>query len=195
MTAAGRHASAQLKFKQLTPKEWADFEDLFGKRGACGGCWCMWFRLTHKEFEARKGDANRKAMQALVRSGIVPGILAYYEGHAVGWCSVAPREEYTRLKTSRILRPVDDRAVWSIVCLFVAKRYRRTGVSTQLLRAAIEHVRKQGGKIVEGYPVEPKKGKTPDAFAFHGLASAYLDAGFKEVARRSEHRPIMRFVI
>ena len=195
MTAAGKHASAKLKFKQLTLKEWGDFEDLFGKRGACGGCWCMWFRLTHKEFEARKGDANKRAMKALVRSGAVPGILAYYEGKPVGWCSVAPRKEYTRLETSRILKPVDDKPVWSIVCLFVAKRYRRTGVSTQLLRAAVDHVRKRGGKIVEGYPVEPKKKKTPDAFAFHGLASAFLETGFKEVARRSEHRPIMRYVI
>jgi GNAT superfamily N-acetyltransferase len=155
----------------------------------------MWFRLTHKEFEARKGDANKRAMKALVRSGAVPGILAYYEGRAVGWCSVAPREEYTRLETSRILKPVDDKPVWSVVCLFVAKRYRRTGVSTQLLRAAVDYVRKKGGKIIEGYPVEPKKEKTPDAFAFHGLASAFLEAGFKEIARRSEHRPIMRLVI
>jgi GNAT superfamily N-acetyltransferase len=195
MTAAGKLANAKLKFKPLTPGQWADFEDLFGKRGACGGCWCMWFRLTHREFEARKGDANRKAMKALIKSGTIPGILAFYDGNAVGWCSVAPREDYPRLTTSRILKPVDERPVWSVVCLFVAKRYRRTGVSTQLLRAAVDHVRKRGGRILEGYPVEPKKDKTPDAFAFHGLASAFLDAGFKEVARRSEHRPIMRYVI
>ena len=134
-------------------------------------------------------------MKALVRSGNVPGILAYCEGKAVGWCSVAPREEYTRLKTSKILEPVDDKPVWSVVCFFVARRYRRTGVSLELLRAAVDHVRKCGGRIVEGYPVEPKKDRTPDAFAYHGLASAFLDAGFKEVARRSDHRPIMRYVI
>ena len=155
----------------------------------------MWFRLTHKEFEARKGDANRKAMKALVKSGTIPGILAYNEGKAVGWCSVAPREDYPRLLTSRILKPVDEKPVWSVVCLFVAKRYSRTGISTQLLRAVVDHVRKRGGKILEGYPVEPKKDKTPDAFAFHGMASAFLGAGFKEVARRSEHRPIMRYVV
>jgi GNAT superfamily N-acetyltransferase len=155
----------------------------------------MWFRLSHKEFEARKGEGNRKAMKALVRSGTVPGILAYHDGRAVGWCSVARREDYPRLKGSRILKPVDNQPVWSIVCLFVAKPYRRTGVSTRLLRAAVEYVWKRGGTIVEGYPVEPKKATTPDAFAFHGLASAYLAAGFKEVARRSEHRPIMRYSI
>ena len=155
----------------------------------------MWFRLGRKQFEAQKGEGNRRAMKALVESGTIPGILAYYEGRAVGWCSVAPREDYPRLEGSRILRPVDDKPVWSIVCLFVAKRYRRTGVSARLVRAAVDHVRKQGGAVVEGYPIEPKKANTPDAFAFHGLASSYLDAGFKEVARRSEHRPIMRHKI
>jgi GNAT superfamily N-acetyltransferase len=155
----------------------------------------MWFRLSRKQFEAGKGEGNRKAMKSLVESGTVPGILAYYEDRAVGWCSVAPREDYPRLEGSRILKPVDDKAVWSIVCLFVTKRYRRTGVSTRLVRAAVDYVRERGGAIVEGYPIEPKKAPTPDAFAFHGLASSYLDAGFKEVARRSRHRPIMRRMI
>jgi GNAT superfamily N-acetyltransferase len=195
MKPEGRRATAGLEFEPLTPERWPDFEDLFGKQGGCGGCWCMWFRLSRKRFEAGKGEGNRRAMKALVKSGTVPGILAYHEGRAVGWCSIAPREDYPRLEGSRILKPVDDRPVWSIVCLFVAKRYRRTGVSTRLIKAAVDYVRERGGAIVEGYPIEPKKAGTPDAFAYHGLASSYLDAGFKEVARRSEHRPIMRRAI
>ena len=183
------------KFQPLTPKRWVDFEGLFGPHGATGGCWCMWFRLTQKEFYAQKGEGNRKAMKAIVNSSRVPGILAYHQGHAVGWCSVAPREEFPRLERSRLLKPVDGQRVWSVVCFFVAKEYRRRGVAKRLLKAAVEHVRAHGGSILEGYAVEPKAGKMPDLFAYHGPASLYKSVGFKEVTRRSEIRPIMRFII
>ena len=134
-------------------------------------------------------------MKAIVDYGRVPGILAYHEGRAVGWCSVAPRGEFPRLERYRLLKPVDGQQVWSVVCFFVTKEYRRRGVAKRLLKAAVEYVRAQGGRIVEGYAVEPKEGKIPDLFAYHGPASLYKSAGFKEVTRRSEIRPIMRFLI
>jgi len=182
-------------FQALTPKRWADFEELFGEHGATGGCWCMWWRLTGKEFDAQKGERNRRAMKAIVDCGRIPGILAYHEGRAVGWCSVAPRGEFPRLERSRLLKPVDSQRVWSVMCFFVAKEYRHRGVAERVLKAAVEYVRKQGGRIVEGYAVEPKEGKIPDLFAYHGPASLYRSVGFKEVARRSETRPMMRFLI
>jgi GNAT superfamily N-acetyltransferase len=184
-----------LEFQPLRPERWGDFEELFGPRGAAGGCWCMWWRQSHKEFNAQKGEGNRKAMKRIVDTGRVPGILAYLEGRAIGWCSVAPREEFTRLERSRILKPVDAQPVWSVVCFFVRKDYRRSGVSVALLRAAAEFVRERGGRIVEGYPVEPGKGGTPDIFAYHGLAAAFREAGFEEVARRSATRPVMRLSV
>jgi len=113
----------------------------------------------------------------------------------VGWCSVAPREEFPRLERSRLLKPVDGQRVWSVVCFFVAKEYRRKGVAKGLLKAAVEYVNKQGGSILEGYAVEPKAGKMPDLFAYHGPASLYKSVGFKEVARRSKTRPMMRFLV
>jgi GNAT superfamily N-acetyltransferase len=185
----------KLTFLPLTRERWPDFEALFGERGACGGCWCMWWRLTKKEFDAQKGEGNRKAMMDIINSGRVPGILAYHDGRPVGWCSVAPRIEYPRLERSKALLPVDDRPVWSIVCFFVAKPYRRQGASGQLLRAAVEYVKERGGGIAEGYPVEPKKEKIPDLFVYHGLASAFRKAGFEEAARRTETRPVMRYYI
>jgi len=179
----------------LTPDRWRDFETLFGPRGAAGGCWCMWWRQTQKEFKDGKGEPNRRAMKQIVESGAVPGVLAYHRETPIGWCAVAPRDRYTRLERSRILKPVDDHPVWSVVCFFIRKDYRRRGVSLALLRAAVDHVRRSGGSIVEGYPVQPKKGGTPDLFAYHGLASAFLGAGFSEVARRSPTRPVMRLII
>jgi GNAT superfamily N-acetyltransferase len=185
--------SSDLKFHPVTPERWEDLEDLFGQRGACGGCWCMWWRLTQTEFNRRKGQGNKQAMKKIVRSGQIPGILAYAGGQPVGWCSIGPREVYPRLERSRILQRVDERPVWSVVCFFVAKPYRRKGVTAKLLSAAVEYARKKGAEIVEGYPVEPKKKQAPDVFLYNGLASAFRQAGFQEVARRSETRPIMRY--
>ncbi len=155
----------------------------------------MWWRQTSSEFNAMKGEANRRAMKAIVRSGRVPGLIAYRGNQPVGWCSVAPREEFPRLERSRILKPVDDKPVWAVVCFFIARPHRGTGVGIQLLRAAVEYVGKRGGRIVEGYAVEPKRGRTADLFVYHGPVSLFRSAGFKEVARRSATRPIMRYMI
>jgi GNAT superfamily N-acetyltransferase len=186
--------SDQLEFQPLTPNRWGDLELLFGERGACGGCWCMYWRLTRAQYNLDKGEKNKRAMKAIVESGETPGILAYEKGEPVAWCSVAPRSSFSVLDRSRILKPVDDRPVWSVACLFVDKKHRRQGLSVKLLKAAIDFVGKRGGRIIEGYPVEPKKDQ-PDAFVWTGLASAFIKAGFKEVERRSESRPIMRYEI
>lgn len=184
---------AALSCHPLTPERWEDFETLFGQNGACGGCWCMLWRLPRKEFEARKGAGNRTAMKALVESGVEPGLLAYADGKAVGWCALSPRSEYPALERSRILKPVDEQPVWSVACLFVHRRFRRQGVATELLKSAVRYAHEHGAGILEGYPVEPRGEKPiPAAFAWTGVPSAFTTAGFREVARRSETRPIMR---
>jgi GNAT superfamily N-acetyltransferase len=182
-----------LKIVPLTPSRWKDFEMLFGPRGACAGCWCMEPRQTRAEWERLKGDKNRRAMKRLVEKGTrPPGLLAYVGREPVGWISIEPRDVFSKLERSRVLAPVDDKPVWSIVCFFVDKRYRRQGLSVALIKGAVDYARKKGARIVEGYPVEPKKDNVAPVFVFTGLAPAYRKAGFKEVARRSETRPIMR---
>jgi GNAT superfamily N-acetyltransferase len=178
--------------KPVTPDTWPDLEALFGPRGACGGCWCMYWRLPRAVFEQTKGEGNRSALKALVDEGQIPGLLAYDGGQPVGWVCVAPRTEFSTLARSRILQPVDDRPVWSVVCFFIARKYRRKGLTVELLQSAVDYARQQGAVIVEGYPVEPKVGSAPDTFMYTGLASAFHKAGFVEVLRRSETRPIMR---
>lgn len=182
-----------LRFEPVTIDRWGDFEKLFGPRGAIGGCWCMWWRLTRSEFERQKGEGNRQAMQAIVLSNEVPGILAYAGEEPIGWCSIAPRPAFPVLARSPVLKPIDDEPVWSVVCFYIARAYRRQGVSLALLTAALGYARGQGAHIVEGYPIEPKKGSAPDIYAFTGMATTFRQAGFVEVARRSEHRPIMRY--
>jgi GNAT superfamily N-acetyltransferase len=184
--------STALKIRPLTPDRWRDLEALFGERGACGGCWCMWWKLTRSQFGRQQGPGNRRAFRRLVTSGETPGLLAYHRGTPVGWCAVAPREAYPALERSRVLGRIDAQAVWSVVCFFVARSFRRRGVTVALLRAAVAYAKRRGAEVVEGYPVAPRSGKMPDAFAFTGLVPAFRKAGFFEVARRSPTRPIMR---
>jgi GNAT superfamily N-acetyltransferase len=155
----------------------------------------MWLRLSRAQFARQKGEGNRKALKRLVDAGRTPGLLAYVNGQPVGWCSVAPREEFPRLETSRTLGRVDDRPVWSVVCFYVAKPWRRRGVTVGLLKAAVESAWRQGATIVEGYPVEPKTPDMPGVFAWPGLVGAFRQVGFTEVARRSATRPIMRTAV
>jgi GNAT superfamily N-acetyltransferase len=152
----------------------------------------MFWRLRRKEWQAAKGAGNRRRFREIVSNGERPGILAFEGRRPVGWCAFAPREAYGSLARSRILAPVDDQSVWSVSCLFVLRPYRRRGVATRLLKAACEHAGRRGARILEGYPVEPQSAKAPDAFLWTGTSSAFERAGFREVARRSEHRPIMR---
>jgi GNAT superfamily N-acetyltransferase len=152
----------------------------------------MWWRLKRSEFEKRKGAGNKRAMKRIIASGAVPGLLAYVGEEPIGWCAIAPRDDYPALDRSRILARVDDQPVWSISCLFISRPWRRQGVSTTLIKAAATYARKKGAEIVEGYPHIPKQDRAPDAFIWTGTASAFERAGFKEVARRSEQRPIMR---
>jgi len=154
----------------------------------------MAWRLEKAAFEAGKGARNKSRMKALVRRGAIPGVLLYAGDEAIGWCSIARRSEYLRLANSRVLAPVDEVDVWSIVCFFVKRGWRRQGMSRTLIRATIDHVRAQGGGVLEAYPVAVTK-STPDPFVWVGLASAFEKEGFVEVARRSESRPIMRFEV
>lgn len=182
-----------LTFALLTPATLGDFETLFGPKGACAGCWCMFWKLPAKDFHLMAGENNRQMQKSLVQGGLSPGILAYDDGNPVGWIAVEPRSSYPRLARSRTLKPVDDAEVWSVTCFFTARAHRRKGVTVALLGEAVRYVASQGGRIVEGYPVAPKNSKEPDVFVYTGLPAAFEKAGFVEVARFSPTRPIYRF--
>ncbi len=154
----------------------------------------MHWKLRGKAYEEAKGFEARQMHKSIVDSGTVTGLVAYLHGDVVGWVAVEPSSAYERLAHSKALKPVDAEEVWSVPCFFVAKKFRKQGINVELLKAAVRYVKSKGGRIVEGYPVEADKTVAPP-FAFTGLASAFEQAGFKEVARRSPTRPIFRFVI
>ncbi len=185
----------KLSFHPLEKSRWKDFENLFGERGACGGCWCMSWRLKRSEFKKQSGDGNKKAIKKLVNANEATGILAYYNDEPVGWCAVAPREQYIRLENSKTLKRVDDKPVWSITCFFIDKKYRRKGISIELIKAVIKFCKSNGVKIIEAYPTVPYAEDIPAAFAWTGIPSAFEKAGFVEVERRSRTRPMMRYLL
>ena len=161
----------------------------------------MWFRITQQQFSkgARRGGAggNRVAMKRLVERGAVPGLLAYRDGRAVGWVSVAPREQFGRVERSTVTMRVDDEpGVWSIVCWYIDRRHRGEGVGSALLAAAVDHAARKGARIIEGYPIDESRRTPTNAEAFTGLESMFRRAGFEEVVRRrSPSRPVMRYIV
>jgi GNAT superfamily N-acetyltransferase len=183
-----------LTFKPLTIENWDDFVELFGENGACGGCWCMAFRLKRADFLKLKGEGNQLAMRKLVERQFT-GLMAYDSDKAVGWCSMSPREQFPRIENSRLINLVDKKPAWSIPCLFIKKQYRRMGVSVELLKAAVEYAKENHIEILEAYPVTPYQDKMPDTFAWTGLLSAYEEAGFKIAARnpKSKYKYIVRY--
>jgi GNAT superfamily N-acetyltransferase len=184
-----------LIFKPLTPDLWPDLESLFGPSGAYAGCWCMWWRETRADFDRYRGEGNRQLMKEIVDSGQAPGILAYIDNAPIGWCSVAPREDYGSINRSRVLKPIDDKKVWSIVCFYVAKQHRGQGLNLRLIKAAVDYVEEMGGKIVEAYPTIPRGRKLAPVSSFMGIPDVFERAGFILVAQPSEARAIMRYII
>lgn len=181
-------------YRPLTTETWADFVHLFGERGASSGCWCMWSRAARKkDFEDNRGEGNKAAMKELVASGQVTGLIGYADDQPIGWCSLGPREDFPRLERTRNLKKVDDRPVWSIICLFVVKEYRRRGVTKLLIESAIDYASSRDVAILEAYPADPE-GETIAAFVETGFKTVFDAVGFKEVARRGK-RPIMRYKV
>jgi GNAT superfamily N-acetyltransferase len=184
-----------LLLQPVTKDLWNDLEELFGKHGAYGGCWCMWWRIKRSEFDKQTGEGNRKALRRIVDSGTVPGILAYFNGKPIAWCSIAPREQFPVLDRSPVLKRFDNNPVWSIVCFFISKAFRRKGLSRLLIKGAIEYAKNNGAMIIEAYPVDKESSKNTSLDAFTGFAKTFYSLGFEEAIRRSDKRPILRYYV
>jgi GNAT superfamily N-acetyltransferase len=172
----------------VTRERWPDLVELFN-RPVVRTCFCMYYRKTGAG--TGPGSENRRAMKALVDRGTVPGLIGYEDGVPVAWVSLGPREEYPKLRRSQIMKPVDDRPVWSIVCFFVERGVRGRGLSARMLQAAVDYARSRGARLLEAYPVDKDGRSHPDAM-FFGAKTMYDRAGFREVARRTPTRPVVR---
>ena len=179
----------KLRIRPLTLDLWPALEDLFGKNWPCHDCWCMYWRIG-STYRYRSPDANKEAFHKVVSDGPPPGLLAFEGEMAVGWRQLTPRNSLPTLELNRQLKRVDDAAVWSISCFYIRKGYRKRGVTTALITAALEMAQRAGAVAVEAYPLDAAL--TPSA-SHTGYASTFARAGFATVARHVPARPIMRY--
>jgi GNAT superfamily N-acetyltransferase len=170
--------------RPLTPDRFGDLATLFEEGGDPKWCWCVYFRFRGRDWSNATAAENRAAMEGLAERDLAPGLVAYRDDRAVGWVSLGPREDYDRLTASKILAPVDDTPVWSIVCFVVSRAARGQGVAAGLLQAAIDFARANGATMLEAYPVDPGDGRVPAANAFGGPLRMFERAGFSVVERR-----------
>ena len=187
--------SPNLDLRELSPDLWPALEKLFGPSGACGGCWCMFWRMRRGErYEDVKGPRAKARFKGLVKRGKVHGILAFHEGEPVGWCAFERRTELPRLDRSPSLKVVDADRVWSVPCFFVNARWRGRGVAAQMLAAAENALVARGAEIVEGYPVKVGQ-RLPAAFAYTGVTSMFDACGFAVAEARPKGKQRYRKVL
>jgi GNAT superfamily N-acetyltransferase len=187
----------QLAIRPLTAERWPDLEVLFNAKGCSVArhCWCVYYRGSGPGGHLPPGktiaQARRAELHALVAAGKAPGLIGYRDERPVGWVSLGPREDFARLRRSPIMKSVDDRPVWSVICFVVPPQYRGQGVARSLLSGAIDYARANHAEILEAYPVDRRVRSSDDAMWF-GPKSMFDAAGFEEVARRKPDRPVVR---
>ena len=192
----------ELTIVPLTTARVADLATLFDQGGDPRWCWCTYYRVRGRTWSNSTPADNRALLGGLADRApadraLAPGLVAYSDGQAVGWVSLGPREDYERLAYSKVLAPIDDRPVWSIICFVVGRQSRGQGIAGALLDAAINHARASGATTLEAYPTDTDGGRVPSANLFKGTLSMFMRAGFTVVARRqanatSAPRPIVR---
>jgi GNAT superfamily N-acetyltransferase len=191
----------RVEVRPLTADRWPDLVELFGPNGAFSNCWCTWWRQTGAEFDRgirQRGAGNKALLGELTAADRQPGLVAYRDNRPVGWISVAPRPEYGRVIRSPSVGPgrrspeAADEGVWSIVCFWMPRAERGKGIAIALLRAAVEHARAGGARVLEGYPVDTAGERHPQSSVFTGTLAMFTRVGFTEVERRAEGRPIVR---
>lgn len=171
-----------LDFHPVTEDRWNDFQELFEGQGGPHYCWCMAWRVNENKQAAASKAGKKASMKRRVRGGVPIGLLAYCSREPIAWCSIAPRDTYKPLGGD----PIKEN-VWSLACFFVKRPFRNQGLTSRLLRAAIEYARQNGGKYVEAYPVDPQS----PSYRFMGLRSTFEKAGFRFVKKAGTRRNVM----
>jgi len=186
-----KHSGTSHQYLPVTNNRLADLARFSTRHGRFRYCSCMRWRMTSGEFRRSSGEKRAAALEELVRRGTPVGVLAYADGEPIAWCSIAPRETYAALERYRALPRLDESPVWSVVCFFVDRRFRRQGLTHGLLNAAVEYARSEGAGIVEGYPAEPGS----LLYTYMGSSAAFLRTGFRDVTPAGQVRPVMRYYI
>jgi predicted GNAT family acetyltransferase len=201
MGEEGDHKGAQfmsVRVEPLTPQLWPAVEALFGKQGAFGGCWCIYWLVPRAEYVAKRGASAKAMFKRQVTKGPPPGVVAFIGDEAVGWLRIGPRPNTpTWNSPRRVTAPLNeadaaDERVWGATCFFIKSSARGQGVMEALIKGGIKVARANGARAVEACPID---GKVSAVDAYVGVASVFARARFKEVARRKDNRPLMRLTL
>ena len=165
--------------RPVTPDRVDDFAAVANPNRRPSHCWCLSHRLSAREITELGGGSREAAFRALCARENPPGVIGYDDGEPVGWCSIGPRSENTRLSQSRLIRPLDDVPVWSIICVVIRGGHRRRGYTTPLINGAVEYAATRGAPAVESYPVDPGSGRIDLTMAFVGTRAMFANAGFE----------------
>ncbi|UWX98224.1 GNAT family N-acetyltransferase [Arthrobacter zhaoxinii] len=144
-------------------------------------CWCLSYRLPTSEFRTLPGSEQQGRLRRYAEEGTPPGVVAYVDGEAAGWCSVSPRASHHRLRSSRTIPAVDDVPVWSVVCLVIRPQFRRQGLARHLLDGAVDYARSSGAPALEAYPIDAGGGRISSSLAYVGTTGLFEAAGFERV--------------
>jgi predicted GNAT family acetyltransferase len=182
----------------LTPDLWPAFEHVFGKQGACAGCWCTYWRMPRKQYDEARGTDAKQFFKQRVKHGPPPGVLAFIGDEAVGWLQIGPRADTPQWNsTRRATAPLnegdaEDERVWGATCFYIKSTARGQGVMSALVKGGVAYARENGARFVEACPID---GKVGNVDAYVGVMSVFERAKFKEVARRKSNRPLMRLAL
>jgi len=180
--------------RELGPELWPQLEALFGKHGACGGCWCWWWRLAGVErWDDVKGEVAYERLRHAVQTGRVHGMLAFDGETPVGWCSFEPRASLPRLERSPRFRGTSAEGVWFVGCFFIQRGWRHRGLAEVLLGKAIEVMEREGARAVEAVPKETRGHPQADAFLFTGTYGMFEQLGFHTTMDARGRTTVMRW--
>ncbi len=185
-----------IRIEAATAAPWADVEHIMTGGGDGASCWCQWFMIPRKEFDAISNDDKRTLLRRELKSAETPSaLIAYVDDAAAAWARVTPRPSQPALARSRVAKaggePMDDAAVWAITCFVVRREHRGQGLAHALTKAAVDHAAAHGARVVEAYPIDTDQRKATNNELFHGSVELFRDAGFREVARPTGARVVM----
>jgi ribosomal protein S18 acetylase RimI-like enzyme len=190
---------SEIRIVPASADRFDDVEHAFTGGGDGGSCWCQWWMMRARDFDAITNDERRELLRRDVQADPPSGLVAYVDDVPAGWVKVSPRPDQPRLARTKNFQQspesFDDPTVWAVTCFIVRKEFRQRGVATRLLDAAVAHARTHGARVIEGYPVDTDVKSASSNELFHGALSTFRDAGFAEVARPAPSRPIVSLAV
>ena len=196
MTEASRYQIKKIKTGEIieltvrpaSVETWPALEDLFGEKGACNGCWCMYWRIGN-QYNKRSRDLNKSEFQQIIKNGPPPGIMAFHHQKAVGWCQVTPRIYLPYLENLTGKDQPADQDIWSISCFYIRSKYRRLGLTSILIKEALKIAQQANARLLEAYPVDKKDSRS---ISYTGYVSTFRRTGFKLTGQKVFTRQIMQ---